>query len=120
MRRLRLWGWPDVGDLCPECGETQASNPDSEIQIPLAFNVAVCENGEIPAKEGRCPSCGRELEAVEPNAGTHARVRALRPLLSRANDLVDAFDGFPDPNIAVTAVQAVSLVTDARLFDRRA
>ena len=28
------------------------------------------------------------------------------------------FDEFPDPHIAVTEIQAVSLVTDARLFDR--
>lgn len=110
--------WPDGADLCRECDETQASNPDSEIQIPLSFNVTVCDTCAMPAKEGRCPSCGRELDAVEPNAETRARVKALRPLLSRGNDLVNSFDGFPDPHIAVTAVQAVSLVTDAKLFDR--
>jgi hypothetical protein len=110
--------WPDGGDVCPDSGETRASDPDLEIQIPLAFNVAVCDTCEVPGKEGRCPSCGRELDAVEPNAAARARVKALRPLLSRADDLVNSFGQFPDPHIAVTAVQAISLVTDARLFDR--
>jgi hypothetical protein len=110
--------WPHGGGVCPECGETQVSNPETEIKIPLAFNIAVCDTCEGPVKEGRCPSCGRELDAVEPNAETRARVKALRPLLSRADELVNSFDEFPDPHIAVTAVQAVSLVTDAGLFDR--
>jgi hypothetical protein len=110
--------WPHGGDVCPECGETQVSNPETEIKIPLAFNIAVCDTCEVAAQDGRCPSCRREMDAVEPNAETRARVKALRPLLSRADELVNSFDEFPDPHIAVTAVQAASLVTDARLFDR--
>jgi hypothetical protein len=58
------------------------------------------------------------MDGVEPNIETRARVKALRPLLSKADELVSSFEEFPDPHIAVTAAQAASLVADARLFDR--
>jgi hypothetical protein len=110
--------WLPGQDECPQCGEPNVADPETGFQLPLAFNVAVCETCQKPATRGQCPDCGTELEGVDPSPETRARVKALRPLLARAEGLAKSFDEFPAPHIGVTALQAVWLVKHARLPSR--